>query len=51
MTLASSAIAGGATLPAVGLAAWGGAKTGAKLGFGLGFVAGAGMEAYRTWNK
>jgi hypothetical protein len=48
---AGAAIAGGATLPAVGLAAWGGAKTGAKLGFGLGFVAGAGMEAYRTWNQ
>jgi hypothetical protein len=48
---AGAAIAGGATLPAVGLAAWGGAKTGAKVGFGLGFVAGAGIEAYRTWNQ
>jgi hypothetical protein len=48
---AGAAIAGGATLPAVGLGAWGGAKTGAAIGFGMGFVAGAGMEAYRTWNQ
>jgi len=48
---AGAAIAGGVSLPAVGLGAWAGAKTGATLGFGLGFAAGAGMEAYRTWNK
>jgi hypothetical protein len=48
---AGAAAAGGVTLPAVGLAAWGGAKTGAAVGFGLGFVAGAGVEAYRTWNQ
>ena len=46
-----AAALGGATLPAVPLAAWGGAKTGALLGLGMGFVAGAGMEAYRTWNQ
>jgi len=48
---AGAAIAGGVSLPAVGLGAWGGAKTGATLGFGLGFLSGAGMEAYRTWNQ
>jgi hypothetical protein len=48
---AGAAAAGGVTLPAVGLAAWGGAKTGALLGFGMGFAAGAGVEAYRTWSS
>jgi hypothetical protein len=48
---AGATAAGGVTLPAIALGAWGGAKTGAALGFGMGFVAGAGMEAYRTWNQ
>jgi|ERR1051326_5904509 len=48
---AGATAAGGVTLPAVALGAWGGAKTGAALGFGMGFLAGAGMEAYRTWNQ
>lgn len=47
---AGATAAGGVSLPAVGLGAWAGAKTGAALGFGMGFAAGAGMEAYRTWN-
>jgi len=47
---AGAAIAGGVSLPAVGLGALGGAKLGGTVGFGIGFVAGAGMEAYRTWN-
>jgi len=48
---AGAAAAGGVTLPAVGLGAWAGAKTGAMVGFGMGFAAGAGIEAYRTWNN
>lgn len=48
---AGAAVAGGVTLPAIGLGALGGAKTGAALGFGIGFVAGAVMEAHRTWNQ
>jgi hypothetical protein len=48
---AGAAIAGGVSLPAVGLGAWAGAKTGGALGFGMGFASGAGLEAYRTWNR
>ncbi len=46
-----AALAGGATIPAAGLAAWAGAATGAKVGFGIGFAYGAGREAYRTWHR
>src|SRR5262245_20700810 len=48
---AGVALAGEITIPAVALGAWGGAKIGAKVGLGIGFVAGAGIEAYRTWGK
>jgi hypothetical protein len=46
-----AALVGGVSIPAVGLAAYGGAKTGAKAGLGLGLLGCGVMEAYRTWNQ
>src|SRR5262245_4722830 len=48
---AYAAKVGRATFPVAPLATAGGAMVGAELGYGLGFVGGAGLEAYRTWNK
>lgn len=38
-------------IPAVGLAALGGSGVGGGLGYGMGFVAGAGKELYNTWDS
>ena len=47
---AGAAVAGGVTAPAAPLTMLGGAGLGGTLGYGMGFIAGAGQEVYRTWN-